>query len=81
MNFGLPKTDAGLIRDVGCPFHLRHLREGPAFHPVGSLEDDKRELITTAEPIAMVGGRRDFCIWKAPFTWKGQEAWVGGRHA
>ena len=26
-----------------------------------------------AEPIAMVASRHHFRIWKAPFTWKGQE--------
>jgi LssY-like putative type I secretion system component LssY len=34
-----------------------------------------------AEPIAMVASRHHFRIWKAPFTWKGQEIWVGaGTH-
>ncbi|HVN18972.1 MAG TPA: LssY C-terminal domain-containing protein [Dongiaceae bacterium] len=34
-----------------------------------------------AEPIAMVASRHHFRIWKAPFTWKGQEVWVGaGTH-
>jgi hypothetical protein len=34
-----------------------------------------------AEPIAMVATRHHFRIWKAPFTWKGQEVWVGaGTH-
>lgn len=34
-----------------------------------------------AEPIAMVASRNHFRIWKAPFTWKGQEVWVGaGTH-
>ena len=34
-----------------------------------------------AEPIAMVASRHHFRIWKAQFTWKGQEVWVGaGTH-
>lgn len=34
-----------------------------------------------AEPIAMVASRHHFRIWKAPFTWNGQEVWVGaGTH-
>lgn len=34
-----------------------------------------------AEPIAMVASRHHFRIWKAPFTYKGQEVWVGaGTH-
>lgn len=34
-----------------------------------------------ADPIAMVSSRHHFRIWKAPFTWKGQEVWVGaGTH-
>ena len=34
-----------------------------------------------AEPIAMVASRHHFRIWKAPFTWKGKEVWVGaGTH-
>jgi len=34
-----------------------------------------------AEPIAMVASRHHFRIWKAGFTWKGQEVWVGaGTH-
>ncbi len=34
-----------------------------------------------AEPIAMVADRHHFRIWKAPFTWKGQDVWVGaGTH-
>jgi len=34
-----------------------------------------------AEPIAMVASRNHFRIWKAPFTWQGQEVWVGaGTH-
>lgn len=34
-----------------------------------------------AEPIAMVASRHHFRIWKAPFTWRGQEVWVGaGTH-
>ena len=34
-----------------------------------------------AEPIAMVASRHHFRIWKAPFTWKGQEVWCGaGTH-
>lgn len=34
-----------------------------------------------AEPIAMVASRHHFRIWKAPFTWKDQEVWVGaGTH-
>jgi hypothetical protein len=34
-----------------------------------------------AEPIAMVASRHHFRIWKAPFTWKGREVWVGaGTH-
>ena len=30
-----------------------------------------------AEPIAMVASRHHFRIWKAPFTWNGQEVWCG----
>ncbi len=34
-----------------------------------------------AEPIAMVASRHHFRLWKAPFTWKGSEVWVGaGTH-
>jgi len=34
-----------------------------------------------AEPIAMVASRHHFRLWKAPFTWNGQEVWVGaGTH-
>jgi hypothetical protein len=34
-----------------------------------------------AEPIAMVASRHHFRIWKASFTWNGQEVWVGaGTH-
>jgi len=34
-----------------------------------------------AEPIAMVASRHHFRIWKAPFTWRGSEVWVGaGTH-
>jgi hypothetical protein len=34
-----------------------------------------------AEPIAMVASRHHFRIWKAPFTWHGNEVWVGaGTH-
>jgi hypothetical protein len=34
-----------------------------------------------AEPIAMVASRHHFRIWKAPFTWKDHEVWVGaGTH-
>jgi len=34
-----------------------------------------------AEPIAMVASRHHFRIWKAPFTWNGQQVWVGaGTH-
>ncbi|HTZ83662.1 MAG TPA: LssY C-terminal domain-containing protein [Candidatus Acidoferrales bacterium] len=34
-----------------------------------------------ADPIAMVASRHHFRIWKAPFTSKGQEVWVGaGTH-
>lgn len=34
-----------------------------------------------AEPIAMVASRHHFRIWKAPFTFKGKEVWVGaGTH-
>jgi LssY C-terminus len=34
-----------------------------------------------AEPIAMVASRNHFRLWKAPFTWKGQEVWAGaGTH-
>jgi hypothetical protein len=34
-----------------------------------------------ADPIAMVASRHHFRIWKAPFSWKGQEVWVGaGTH-
>lgn len=34
-----------------------------------------------AEPIAMVASRHHFRIWKAPFTWQGNEVWVGaGTH-
>ena len=44
----------------------------------GRKQDFGYEL---AEPIAMVASRHHFRIWKAPFTWKGQEVWVGaGTH-
>ena len=34
-----------------------------------------------ADPIAMVASRHHFRLWKAPFTWKGQQVWVGaGTH-
>jgi hypothetical protein len=34
-----------------------------------------------ADPYAMVASRHHFRIWKAPFTWDGQEVWVGaGTH-
>jgi hypothetical protein len=34
-----------------------------------------------AEPIAMIASRHHFRIWKAPFTWNGQEVWAGaGTH-
>jgi hypothetical protein len=34
-----------------------------------------------AEPIAVVANRHHFRLWKAPFTWNGQEIWVGaGTH-
>ena len=34
-----------------------------------------------AEPVAMVASRHHFRLWKAPFTWRGQEVWVGaGTH-
>jgi hypothetical protein len=34
-----------------------------------------------AEPIAMVASRHHFRLWKAPFTWNGQEVWAGaGTH-
>ena len=34
-----------------------------------------------AEPIALMASRHHFRIWKAPFTWNGQEVWVGaGTH-
>ena len=34
-----------------------------------------------AEPIAMVASRHHFRLWKAPFTWNGQNVWVGaGTH-
>ncbi|HET6178605.1 MAG TPA: LssY C-terminal domain-containing protein [Candidatus Sulfotelmatobacter sp.] len=34
-----------------------------------------------AEPIAMVASRHHFRIWKASFTWKGSDVWVGaGTH-
>jgi hypothetical protein len=34
-----------------------------------------------AEPIAMVASRHHFRIWRAPFTWNGQEVWCGaGTH-
>ena len=34
-----------------------------------------------AEPIAMVASRNHFRLWKAPFTWNGQNVWVGaGTH-
>ena len=34
-----------------------------------------------ADPIAMVASRHHFRIWKAPFTWKGEQVWVGaGTH-
>src|SRR5208283_1420462 len=44
----------------------------------GRMQDFGYEM---AEPIAMVASRHHFRIWKAPFTWKGQEVWVGaGTH-
>ena len=44
----------------------------------GRKQDFGYEL---AEPIAMVASRHHFRIWKAPFTWKDQEVWVGaGTH-
>lgn len=44
----------------------------------GRKQDFGYEL---AEPIAMVASRHHFRIWKAPFTWKGSEVWVGaGTH-
>jgi hypothetical protein len=44
----------------------------------GRKQDFGYEL---AEPIAMVASRHHFRIWKAPFTWNGQEVWVGaGTH-
>lgn len=34
-----------------------------------------------AEPIAMVASRNHFRLWKAPFTWNGQQVWAGaGTH-
>jgi len=34
-----------------------------------------------ADPYAMVASRHHFRIWKAPFTWNGQQVWVGaGTH-
>lgn len=34
-----------------------------------------------AEPYAVVASRHHFRIWKAPFTWNGQEVWAGaGTH-
>jgi len=34
-----------------------------------------------AEPIAMVASRHHFRIWKAPFTWNGEDVWAGaGTH-
>jgi hypothetical protein len=44
----------------------------------GRKQDFGYEL---AEPIAMVASRHHFRIWKAAFTWNGQEVWVGaGTH-
>lgn len=44
----------------------------------GRKQDFGYEMV---EPIAMVASRHHFRIWKAPFTWKGQEVWVGaGTH-
>jgi hypothetical protein len=44
----------------------------------GRKQDFGYEL---AEPIAMVASRHHFRIWKAPFTWNGEEVWVGaGTH-
>ena len=44
----------------------------------GRKQDFGYEL---AEPIAMVASRHHFRIWKADFTWNGQEVWVGaGTH-
>jgi len=34
-----------------------------------------------AEPVAVVANRHHFRLWKAPFTWNGQDVWVGaGTH-
>lgn len=34
-----------------------------------------------AEPVALVANRHHFRLWKASFTWRGQEVWVGaGTH-
>jgi len=44
----------------------------------GRKQDFGYEMV---EPIAMVASRHHFRIWKAPFTWNGQEVWVGaGTH-
>jgi hypothetical protein len=44
----------------------------------GRKQDFGYEL---AEPIAMVASRHHFRIWKAAFTWNGQEVWAGaGTH-
>jgi len=44
----------------------------------GRKQDFGYEMV---EPIAMVASRHHFRIWKAPFTWKGKEVWVGaGTH-
>ena len=44
----------------------------------GRPQDFGYEMV---KPIAMVASRHHFRIWKAPFTWKGQEVWVGaGTH-
>ena len=44
----------------------------------GRRQDFSYEL---AEPIAMVASRHHFRIWKAPFTWNGQDVWAGaGAH-
>jgi hypothetical protein len=49
-----------------------------ALYLFGRKQDFGYEM---AEPIAMVASRHHFRIWKAPFTWNGEEVWVGaGTH-
>ncbi len=49
-----------------------------ALYLFGRKQDYGYEM---ADPIAMVASRHHFRIWKAPFTWNGQEVWVGaGTH-